>query len=347
MIEKLDDIILFTSRIYDLYIDLIECELSFDKNKFESINEKLKMCLEVEQNMYDRLHLDKNKFIELLKLLNVDNSAYLSFPYYYGEYYKVVKSPLIFEMEYIYTFLFYSQNEQLSGNVGYHELLEKTYIHPILRRIIFNLYQSFYRSKNYEAFVFNDYLKYINAEYINRGSKILIAREKYHSLEELFLETSSNFTLEFLKNIKCEIRDYDNYLYVCMKYILAFINKNTETKLLKIDCLGKDRDIKIPSPKYNEGTTQVYEYYTFKIAIENIMIMIEMLFHEKADNNNLTDSVSFKMVESLLEICFKTFNETYQKDLLEELNKLKEQSDDIECKEIIDKICKNKQLIYK
>ena len=59
MEEKLDRIILITSRIYDLYIDIIECKQSKEKKEFElkQLVEYLKICLEVEKKFQQN---DKN-----------------------------------------------------------------------------------------------------------------------------------------------------------------------------------------------------------------------------------------------------------------------------------------------
>lgn len=346
MIEKLDSIILITYRIYELYIDLMNLELSPGEKQLQIVKEKLNLCLEVEQNFYNNLNLDKDKFIELLNLLNVDNNALLSIPYYYGEEGIILKSSLLLEMVYIYNFLFFNKDKMLNDSINYHELLSKTYTHPILRRIVFSLYQTYYHSEKYEPFVHNDLLQYINFDYINRGYNIVIGRKNYNFMEELFLESISKFTLEVLIDMKNKMDKNDKFLYVYMKYILCFINRNTEKKLLNSDSMLIDK-VEIPQIKYNTGTTELFNFYTYIIAIKNLLIMLEEIFNDEEYNDEIMENFSYKMIESIIDACFNIFSDDVKRGLLEELNKLNEQIDNLEYKKIIDKINKNKQYIHK
>lgn len=340
MEEKLDRIILITSRIYDLYIDIIECKQSKEKKEFElkQLVEYLKICLEVEKNFYDNLILTKEDFSRMIRMLNIDNNAKLLFCYENNGF---VQTNLPLEIDYIYNYLFFNDNEEIGKIVNYNTLISKTSNHPIIKRIIFNLFVNFYKSKYYEPFIFNNFLKYINLNYCMEIGNILISKDNINFMEELYMEASTEFTIRVLNNLRLKV-DNDEELYTYMKYLLAFTNPKIEQSLLKDDTFEK---LELKEKKYNSGTTSIYNYYIFAIAQDTLNIMLYQLFQDNIPSD--IREFIFDFNEALFEESFEFFEDDTQNDFIEDLKQTRDITLDDEYVKFIEKLLKKKEYTYK
>lgn len=343
MKEKLDNIILITSRIYDLYISIIECKLSTnkDKNKLKTLMEYLKICLDVEKNFYNNLILTKDDFVKMISMLNIDNNAKLVF-YYEGKFQKkLVKTNHQLEFEYIYDYLFFNDDKKIEKNVNYNNIISRTSNHPIIKRIIFNLFISFYKSKYYEPYVYSDYLQFLNLDYYMEIDDILISEDNINFMEQLYMEASTEFSIRVLNNLKLKPNN-DETLYTYMKYLLAFANPKIEQRLLKDEFFDI---IEVEDKGYNLVTYSIYNYYISRIAENNLDIMLYHTFEDIIPSSIRT--FIFNLTEAVFEEALKFFDNGVKSDYLEELKKIKENTDDDEYVLFIDTLLKNENFIYK